>query len=426
MEKIINFAGQYRFAVYEHKVQKSKELSTIRMIILKNLDGRIAYHTGLEAFSHPYTGQKPKITVRRKAELIYICAALNYIFGMRKVQKISDITADLIFDFFDFYVNKPKRKTDDIYLSQQSLDTCVRTVSHFFANLAAVYTMKFQVEDLLNIEFVRTSRESKREKKRYVPRYIPKRPHSYDVLLLRDMPLAAVTRLVDLAYEHDPMIALGIVLQFAAGLRPSCVCNMRQNDSPVSNVPCIQISYIGSSISEVKIDLTHEYVLRSDGVHVGGIKKERTVDVCKKYMEELKNAYNSHMRFLATVPCEEAYKPMFIGRNGKAMTYTAYTDRVKHLVYGPLRQECKKSPDPLLSAFGHHLDSMSWGPHTLRHCFTVRLVLDGFQIADIQHYRGDSSPESAQHYLNSKGEILKQVAESHRNAIEGMAKLCDR
>ena len=47
MDKIINFSGEYRFAVYEHKVHKNKELSTIRMIVLKNRDGRITYYTGL-------------------------------------------------------------------------------------------------------------------------------------------------------------------------------------------------------------------------------------------------------------------------------------------------------------------------------------------------------------------------------------------
>lgn len=396
------------------------------MIVLKNRDGRITYYTGLEAFSHPYTGQKPRITVRRKAELVYICIALNYIFGKRKVHRISDITADMIFDFFDWYTTSPKGLSEHIYRSQQSLDTCVRVVSHFFANLANQYTMKLDVCDLLHIEYVKKTHSDAKVKRCYVPRYVPKRPHSHDDAILRDMPLAAAVRLVELAYELDPMIAFGVVLQLAAGLRPSCVCNMRQEDSPVSTVPCIKMSYIGSSISDIEIDLTHEYVLRSDGVSVGGIKKERTICVCKKYIPDIVTAYRIHMRLLATVPCELEYKPMFIGSNGKAMTYATYAARVKRLVMGPLRDECKVSADPLLAAFGHRLDSRSWGPHTLRHCFTVRLVLDGYEVADIQHYRGDKSPESAQHYLNSKGEILKQVTEAHHNAIEGLAQLWDK
>ena len=75
------------------------------------------------------------------------------------------------------------------------------------------------------------------------------------------------------------MIAFGIALQLYAGLRPSCVTNMRQPDSPVSPVRCFRISRIGTAISSMEIDLTHEYVLRSDGVSVGRIKKERNIDL---------------------------------------------------------------------------------------------------------------------------------------------------
>ena len=51
MGEIINFGSSYRFAVYEHKIQKRKELSAVRMIVLKNQDNRIVAFTGHEAFS---------------------------------------------------------------------------------------------------------------------------------------------------------------------------------------------------------------------------------------------------------------------------------------------------------------------------------------------------------------------------------------
>lgn len=423
MSHIISFNYPYYFAVYEHKIQKLKELSVARMIVLKNQDNRIVAFTGLETFSFPYTGQKPKISVRQKAELIYICRVLNYLFSGRKVQKLTDVTAKMIFDFFDGYCQLPKGRSEEIMRSQQSMDNCVRHVSSFFANLASTYPTKVRPEELMNYIDTKANKHSQRIIRHYVPIYEPKRPHSYDDKLLRDMPLAAAARLVQLATIHDPMIAFGIVLQLSAGLRPSCVTNMRREDSPVSTAPGISMSYIGSAVSGIKLDLTHEYVLRSDGVSVGRIKREREVVVYKEFIGEVVTAYRYHLQLLDNIPCEEQYKPMFVGRNGKAMTYNNYAKRVKRLVYTYLKPELYNSEDPMLSAFAHALDSRRWAPHALRHCFTVRLVLEGLDVAQIQMYRGDTSPESAITYVKSKGELERQVRFAHQKAIKEMASL---
>ena len=426
MSEIIKFEAPYRFAVYDHKVQSRKELSSIRMIVVKNQNNQIVQYTGLEAYSYPYTGQMPKITVRTKAELVYICAALNYIFAHNRVKRIADITVDMIFDFFTAYCNNPKGRSDNIMRTQQSLDNCVRHVSHFFANLAAVYPIPITPKDLLNYVETKANKHSQRIKCRYIPIYEPKRPHSYDTSLLRDMPLAAAARLVQLATIHDPMIAFGIVLQLSAGLRPSCVCNVRQADSPISTKPGISCTYIGSGISGITIDLAHEYVLRSDGVNVGKIKKEREVKVYKPFVPELYMAYREHMQLLAHTPYEERCKPMFVNRRGKAMTYNDYARRLKKLVYNHLKPELYHSPDPLLSAFAHMLDSHPWAPHTLRHCFTVRLVKAGLDVAQVQMYRGDSSPESAIAYIGHKSELEILINQPHQKTIEDMSAAFER
>lgn len=422
MNNVITMIPAYRFCVYELKIQKNRELSICRMIVLKNRKGHIVCFTGLEQFSYPYTGQNPKIQVRQKQELHYICKALNHIFRFNRVDKISDITAEMVFLFFEHYCTCPKDKLGEYVRTQQSMDKCVRHVTSFFCNVADAFSTKINVDDLMIKEETKANRHSHRIINRFVPRYVPKRPHSYDDPLLRDMPLAASERLVELAYAHDPMIAFGIVLQLCAGLRPSCVTNMRQPDSPVSPVRCFRISRIGTAISGIEIDLTHEYVLRSDGVSVGRIKKERTVEVYKRFLPELYNAYCFHLDHLKNILCEEQYKPMFIGRNGKAMTYNTYANRVKKLVYGPLKDELIQSSDPDLAAFAQNLDSSRWAPHTLRHCFSVRLVLENMDVAQLQFYRGDSSPESAITYIANKGALTKTVQKQHEKVIEELKK----
>ena len=82
------FQLNYRFSVYEHKIHNQNELASYRMIVLKNKDNRVVVYTGLEQFSFSYTGQLPRITVRQKAELVYICNALNHIFTHNRIYRM--------------------------------------------------------------------------------------------------------------------------------------------------------------------------------------------------------------------------------------------------------------------------------------------------------------------------------------------------
>lgn len=419
---MITLYPEYRFCVYEHKIQRRKELASYRMIVLKNRDNRIACFTGLEQFSYPFSRQGPKITVRQKAELTYICNALNFIFSHNRVQRVADITADMVIHYFDAYCTTPKGQSEEVLLSQQSLDNCVRYVTSFFCNIALNYQTKIRIDELMVCEDTKANRHSHRIIRRYVPRYVPKRPHSRDVRLLRDMPLDAARRLLELAWMYDPMIAFGIALQLYGGLRPGCVVNMRQNISPVSPTQCIRLSYTGSAVTGIEIDLSHEYVLRSDGVSTGRIKKERVQSIYKPFVPHLLKSYRLHMDLLSRIECEPQYMPMFVGTSGKAMTYSTYTRRVKRLVYDYLKPELYQSEDPALSSFAHLLDSYSWAPHTLRHCHTVQLVLEGQDVAQIQFYRGDHSPESALAYVASKGELMEQIKDVHQKALETLGR----
>ena len=70
-----------------------------------------------------------------------------------------------------------------------------------------------------------------------------------------------------------------------------------------------------------------------------------------------------------------------------------------------------RSDDPELVLFGQTLMERSLSPHVFRHWFTVQLVLSGINNPGIlMKLRGDSSPESALTYIDSKGDLLKQYS----------------
>ena len=51
-------------------------------------------------------------------------------------------------------------------------------------------------------------------------------------------------------------------------------------------------------------------------------------------------------------------------------------------------------------------------PHSLRHWFTVQLVINGEDIGGIQFWRGDRNPQSAFEYLQNKGDLVNELKEA--------------
>lgn len=408
------------FSVYSQKVCNKGELSVIRHIVIRNEIGLVIHFTGLELCVGPYTAQLPKIGVRTSSDLVYVCQAINDILDVENIQSLSEITNEMVFAYLQRLCDRPKRSCDETYLSKQYLLKATKIVSFFFANLAYIVpASKIIPEELLRVEYYKRNRQASRLTKCYVPAFLPKRHHSYDRELLRDIPLKAVERLVQLAVIHDPMIAFAIVVQITTGLRPGEVMNLRQNASPLSNVDCVKITYEGTQPIDIKIDLTREYVLRSDGVSTGKIKKERQVTVFGAFIGEFHQAYLHHCKILEKYSCEAEYMPMFVAK-GKAMTYQTYLRRLRSLITKYLQPELINSPNPLLAAYGHKLENCSFSPHTLRHAFTVRLVLEGLDYAQVMFYRGDSSPESALAYLQQKQELEEKLTGSHSSVIAAL------
>ncbi len=72
--------------------------------------------------------------------------------------------------------------------------------------------------------------------------------------------------------------------------------------------------------------------------------------------------------------------------------------------------------------YGQLLYENSLGSHCLRHWFTVSLVLMGEDVAQVQYWRGDSSPESALAYLQNKGELIRELAAANEGFAELLVK----
>lgn len=426
MASIIMFfpSEKVHFSVHEHKlIDEQNHLTTYRAIVLKNMSGLVERYTGLELLACEYTGRVPRANARRKSELMYISNALNFIFDNNDILCVTDITIDMILGYIRAYVKTPKAEGTQLYRSKQSVKKCTYCVCHFFANLTTVCDMKYTPEDLLQEQFSKRNTKTHRIDRTYVPILKVQAENGRKQKLLRDIPEKAAWRLVELALAHDPMIAFAIVCQILAGLRASEAMNLRQETSPLSNTPGITVRKIGSAATGIELDLTQEFVLRSDLVSVGGIKKERTVDIYKEFQEIFLYYYNIHLRILQKHKIEADFMPMFVNNRGKAMTYATYAQRVGDLVEKYLVDELLQTDDVHCLAFAQQFATHSFGPHAFRHLFTCKLLLEGLDRDNIMYYRGDTSPESATVYLQNKAALLDPLHSMHEQALDALSKL---
>jgi len=176
--------------------------------------------------------------------------------------------------------------------------------------------------------------------------------------------------------------------------------------------PGVIFTRIGGFVRKIEIDLTRELPMRSDGTVVGGIKKPRIQCVYPPFLQAFAAAYEQHTNWLSTRKFEPEYCPMFINARSKAMTYDAYRNRFSALVDEHFRPALLRSGDGELNLYGQMLYENKLGLHSLRHWFSVQLVLHGEDIAQIQFLRGDKSPESAFTYLQNKGDLVRELETS--------------
>lgn len=401
---------QYRYAVYEHKLVFDVTKAYSRaFIVVKNQYDVIVHFTGLHKYVDAYTkGICVPMTSDGKAKMHYVCAMLNYIlidnYDRFGIEHIFGIEKSMLESFFQDYALK--KQSDGSSKSHQTIEKCVFTITGFFRKLCRSYEgyMKISPKDLYSEKTV-FSKHGKAQKK-LTPNFKIRTAPTVKTIL-RDIPTKVFQVIVNQAFRHTPEIVFAICLQAFAGLRPGEVCNVRQECSPLGSG--LIITAIDSVVKRVEIDLSAKYVLRSDRVRCGGIKKIRRQQVYPAFLPAFCKAYEFHKKLLRD-NYEQDYCPMFIGSHGMAMTYHDYKSKFQQLITAHVRPELIRSNDPECHLYGQLLCENNLAPHALRHWFSVQLALMGEDVAGMQYWRGDSSPESALVYLQNKGDLIKELS----------------
>lgn len=306
------------------------------------------------------------------------------------------------------------------YPTEDTVNMCAFTIIDFLEN----YLREHDYNRWKIHEFYTTTNQHNQHRG-----YYEKKKPSFTIFynnnsktIFRDMPNSVFNITMSYAFTYYKQIFFLMAISAFSGMRPSEACNVRQELSPLGKG--IYLRRVGNEIVDIELDIREEKQLRSDMVSVGKIKNERMQRVYPRFRKGFLKAYELHKDYLKSCTFEKEFAPMSLNSRGMAMTYDNYT-RIFKMMIDELKPIFLKNPDPEISTYGHMLLQHSISPHILRHWFSVRLTLYGEDVAGLQYWRGDKSPQSALLYLKNKGELVKQLQKVNNEMFDSFMNIAE-
>ena len=405
------------FAVYKHKfIIKNNKLVSRQFIVLKHEDGTLQFTD-----FHRYV-KSPVLMVRKytddgNSRFSFTVQLLNYAFFYAEIEKLDDITVEIIDDFLNAYgMCELPWDDDNTKRTEGTVKRCVRTIMDFMELFIDERKKECHIKKDDLFKFVNKRDKHGKVSKVKVP--------AFDVIytgnkkaIFRDIPNSAFQILFNhIATNHQELLGL-IILSAFAGLRPSEACNVRRTDSPLG--PGIIFDIVDGDILKIEIDLREELNIRSDLISVGNIKKERKQQVPDIFLNAFREAYNQYIEYLKGKKFEKDYGAFTVNKQGKAMTYFSYRKKFQEIIQSEIIPMYLASEKPELVLYGRILMENKLSPHIFRHWYTVQLVLSGISEPGVlMYWRGDSSPESSLTYLQNKGELEKQYRKVNNEVFD--------
>lgn len=348
-----------------------------------------------------------------------VCNFLTYVLfkhnGRYKVDRITDIHYQAAVDYLSDYSKTKNMKGN--YPSRQSVEKERNAISHFLRNIGnrrCDYKQHYYAKKVLVRESSVTKSLIRKKGTKVVWEYEINATYLSNSSnnLIRDIPQKAINIILRAIRREAPDLLFGVILQLCAGLREGEVVNVRRSDSTYYGG--IRYTKENGRFTSFEVDLTKEYLIRSDGKATGGIKRGRIQGVYPVFLEIVQDAYEEHLK-IVDIDDIEPEAPMFVNTKrsatiGKKMAISkqSYCKRINKIIFSTVVPELLKSNDSELKIFGMLLNENNWGLHAFRHWFSVQLVLNGEDLNGIAFWRGDTSLESAYTYLQNKGELMKK------------------
>lgn len=401
-----------RYGLYKVACRaESGEFVQRYFIVLRDQYGLIVHWTRLGRFVGLHRELLRPISRDNAKQFSFVVQMLNYFLcddrADHHVDSIADVTKPMLFEYFAAYAHTKSQITEN-YRSEDTVQENIYACTAFLSNLQKRWPeMNLTQNDLWKEKTViknasHRARASKREVVQ-VPDFEVSVFAKKQDAIFRDIPNFVLERMFQLACQYLPQLVMPMALGAFAGLRPGECCQVQQEKAGG-----IQLREAGGVITSIMIDLSMDQQLRSDGVPTGTIKKYRKQPVYPGFQQQFLQALWFQKQYLAERGFESEFAPLVIDSRGMAMTVKNYRRVFQKLVTQYLRPALLADPDPRSQQYGQMLMTQTLGPHAMRHCYSVNLVLAGENATQLQYYRGDSDPNSSYVYLTNKTELMER------------------
>lgn len=421
-EKYQKLVHNYEFAIYTFNHVVDDRACEKHMIVIRKKNPKcIVRFTRYEDLLIYRRNKDFSAWSGNSSELRCICQFLQYVlidnYSKYRIRDVSDITKEMIEQWIWEYASTPLKngefpRNDNVILHRNA-------VCQFIWLLCDKGKMNhIKKRDVLihhNVER-RTEDGYLTTPQKTAEYMIPVRFYDTDTglrQLNRDMPEKIIPMFIKTAEVYDPELTFAIVASAYIGFRPGEVCNMRRRDSKYG--PGLILTLDEGEVTAIQFDLHKEFALRTDGKSTGGVKRERFQEVFGCFVGVVNYYYEKHLKLIKDKPCDSSM-PMFLNKCidkdagiYQAMTKSGYRRRIKR-IYQKVLEQCKNSNDKELNRFYDKMTAMnySWGPHSFRHWYTVRLIQYGCDQIMLKDFRGDKQVASAEDYIKEKGVLRKE------------------
>lgn len=407
-----------KFSIYEHiLVINDFERVTRQFIVIKDEYG-ILHFTDFHKYCVNPKRRITRFTQSGNTRCKFIAAFLNYVFQYRELDKLSNLTSEMVKEYLTLY-GKCELPDDDMgtHRSKATVERCAAYIFDFCEMLSRDLGPR---KDLLVKNLYRET-DSRDKHGHLIKVKVP----DFDLFysdsgrspIYRDIPNQAFILLFQNIYEKHKDLLGVVMLSAFAGLRPAEACNVRREDSLLG--PGIIIQKTGNRIDSIDIDIRREIIMRNDRVSVGSIKKERLQSVPRQFLKAFTQTYNIYMDYMNGKPLENPSRPFSTNAFGKALTYRVYYLKFQEIIRNEMTPIYLASDDPEIVRYGRILLEHRLSPHIFRHWYTVQLVLSGVKDPGVlMHLRGDNNPESSLVYLKGKGELAKKYRKISDSTFE--------
>ncbi|MED3727100.1 site-specific integrase [Priestia filamentosa] len=222
--------------------------------------------------------------------------------------------------------------------------------------------------------------------------------------ILHFIPEQYIFLFLELAYQLQPNIALGVYMQFFGGLRVGELVNLRVMD----------LKTIGPYGQDGLLADLQTRNFRDDLKSTCGndfVKKPR-IQLIYGYKDILRTFYKQHMRNIIIAKGDE---PLFQNKQHNALTgsmYRYYFNNLKKQFLNYLRQ----SDNPVDNINALSLENTSWSTHIGRGIFSNLIAEEAENLYEVSFSRGDSSLESVLPYFSN----TKRIKEKLEQRLNGL------